>query len=132
MDRKLVVAALIKNIEGAVLLTQRLPEKPMPLFWEFPGGKIEPGESPQVALIREIQEELGISCQVGPIYDVVFYSYESFDVLMLVYQCQIKEAPQKIEVADIAWVLPKDFSHYNILPADRPLLARLDLEREPG
>ncbi|HEX6835146.1 MAG TPA: NUDIX domain-containing protein, partial [Polyangia bacterium] len=82
--RKLVVAALVRAGDGRVLLTQRRADQPMPLLWELPGGKVEPGEAPVDALAREIREELGCAARVGQIDEVVFHAYAEFDLYMLV------------------------------------------------
>jgi 8-oxo-dGTP diphosphatase len=121
----LVVAALCRDAERRVLLSRRRADQPMPLKWELPGGKIEPGESPQGALIRELEEELGIGAQVGAIYDVVFFAYPDFDLYMLVYSCTLSGEPRAREVAELAWVAPSALASYDLLPADRPLAARL-------
>ena len=124
--RKLVVAALIANDRAEVLLTQRRPDQALPLFWEFPGGKIEPGEAPEAALRREIAEELGVEIEVGRIWDVMFHAYPEYDVYMLVYRCRIVAGtPRPVEVADLAWVAPAGLERYQVLPADAPLVARL-------
>ena len=128
--RKLVVAALIHDAHGRVLLTQRREDQPMPLYWEFPGGKIEAGESPEEALIREIREELGIEIAVGAIYEVLFHRYPDFDLLMLVYACSTKDAPRAVEVRALAFVEPRRLLDYKILPADEPLILRLSSYRE--
>src|SRR5689334_10115822 len=105
--RKLVVAALIRR-EGRVLISRRRPDQPMPLLWEFPGGKVEPGEDPVAALQREVREELGCDVQVGRIDEVVFHAYPTFDLIMLVYRCTVTRGePRAVEVAEIAWVDPK-------------------------
>jgi 8-oxo-dGTP diphosphatase len=136
--RKLVVAALVRDGAGRVLLTQRRADQPMPLKWELPGGKVEEGEAPVDALAREVVEELGCSAEVGRIDDVVFHRYPDFDLLMLVYACRLLGAPRAVEVADIAWVLPSELERYDVLPADLPLVeriareARLSSERESG
>jgi 8-oxo-dGTP diphosphatase len=119
--RKLVVAALIRD-GGRVLMSRRRADQPMPLLWEFPGGKIEPGESPQVALVREVREELGCELSVGAIFDVVFHAYPDFDLYMLVYAGVIAAGtPRPVEVAEIAWVNATDLPKLELLPADYPL-----------
>jgi 8-oxo-dGTP diphosphatase len=121
----LVVAALVRDGEGRVLLSRRRPDQPMPNLWELPGGKVEPGESPTVALEREIREELGCGCAVGRVDDVVFFAYPDFDLYMLVYDCRLEGAPRPVEVAELAWVEPARLPEYDVLPADRPLVERL-------
>ncbi len=133
MTRKLVVAGLIIGDDGRVLITQRRADQPLPLQWEFPGGKVEAGESPVEALTRELREEIGVEVAVGRIWDVLFHAYPDFDLVMLVYACRITDGePRPVEVADLAWMattaLPGDF---DILPADRPLVDRLIAEGPP-
>lgn len=123
--RKLVVAALVRDEVGRVLLTQRRADQPMPLYWELPGGKIEAGEPPTVALERELAEELGCRAHVGAIDEVVFFAYEDFDLYMLVYRCELKEPPRALAVAELAWVAPFELTRYRVLPADVALVARL-------
>jgi 8-oxo-dGTP diphosphatase len=133
--RKLVVAGLIIGDDRRVLITQRRADQALPLQWEFPGGKVEPGEAPTAALARELNEELGITVTVGRIWDVLFHAYPEFDLVMLVYTCRLapgSPAPRAVEVADLAWVetsaLP---GAWDILPADRPLIDRLVDEGPP-
>ncbi|MBA3459646.1 MAG: (deoxy)nucleoside triphosphate pyrophosphohydrolase [Deltaproteobacteria bacterium] len=133
--RKLVVAGLIVGDDRRVLITQRRADQAMPLQWEFPGGKVEPGEAPTAALVRELTEELGITVHVGRIWDVLFHAYPAFDLVMLVYVCRLAPGsppPRTVEVADLAWVetsaLP---GAWDILPADRPLIDRLVDEGPP-
>ena len=128
--RKLVVAALIHDAHGRILLTQRREDQPMPLYWEFPGGKIEAGESPEQALVREIREELGIEITIGAIYEVLFHRYPEFDLLMLVYACAADDPPRAVEVKAFAFVEPARLGDYMILPADAPLIRRLSSCRE--
>jgi 8-oxo-dGTP diphosphatase len=124
-DRKLVVAALVLR-DGEVLLTQRRADQDLPLLWEFPGGKIERGESPEEALARELREELGVEVTVGRIWDVLYHRYPAYDVYMLVYRCSLTGGePRPVEVADVRWVAPAALPEYAILPADAPLVARL-------
>ncbi|MFO0575124.1 MAG: ATP-dependent sacrificial sulfur transferase LarE [Polyangia bacterium] len=126
--RKLVVAALVQRDDGAVLLSQRRADQGMPLKWELPGGKIEPGESPEAALRREIAEELGVESEVGAIYDVISHAYPEFDLLMLVYRCTLAAPPFPREVADVRFVPPPALLELDVLPADVPLMLRLQRE----
>ncbi|HVZ73273.1 MAG TPA: (deoxy)nucleoside triphosphate pyrophosphohydrolase [Polyangia bacterium] len=126
--RKLVVAALMRE-GGLVLVSRRRADQPMPLLWEFPGGKVEPGEDPVIALAREVREELDCEVRVGRIYDVVFHAYEAFDLVMLVYACEIVGGvPRAKDVAEIAWVAPGKLPAMELLPADFPLARRLASE----
>lgn len=131
---KLVVAALIADESGRVLITRRRPDQPHPDQWEFPGGKMEPGESPQQALVRELEEEIGVRPSVGRVWDVLFHRYPDDDVLMLVYGCRLAagDQPRCLEVGAIAWARADELAGYDILPADRPLIARLEREGPPG
>lgn len=133
--RKLVVAGLIIGDDRRVLITQRRADQSLPLQWEFPGGKVEPGEAPVAALARELTEELGVTAEVGRIWDVLFHAYPAFDLVMLVYACRLAPAsapPRAVEVADLTWVAPADLpGHWDILPADRPLVDRLVTEGPP-
>ena len=130
--RTLVVAGLIARDDGRVLITQRRADQALPLQWEFPGGKVEPGEAPTQALARELTEEIGVTVEVGRIWDVLFHAYPTFDLVMLVYACRLVEGePHAVEVADVAWVALPDLSRWDILPADRPLVDRLVREGPP-
>jgi 8-oxo-dGTP diphosphatase len=131
--RKLVVAALVARPDGAVLLTRRRPDQALPNMWEFPGGKVEPGEHPEAALARELREELGVDARVGRVWDVVHHGYPDYEVVMLVYRCALAPgaAPRPLQVAELAWVAPRDLPGYAILPADAPLVARLRSEAPP-
>jgi len=135
-DRKLVVAGLlVRPGDSRVLITQRRADQALPLQWEFPGGKVEPGESPVAALARELDEEIGVRVEVGRIWDVLFHAYEAFDLVMLVYACRVAETETRearaVEVADLAWVAPGELPRWDILPADRPLVDRLVSEGPP-
>jgi 8-oxo-dGTP diphosphatase len=131
--RKLVVAGLIIGDDGRVLITQRRADQALGLHWEFPGGKVEPGEAPVAALERELREEIGVSVTVARIWDVLFHAYPAFDLVMLVYPCRIIQGtPRAVEVADLAWAWPHDLARWDILPADRPLVERLAVEKLPS
>jgi 8-oxo-dGTP diphosphatase len=131
--RKLVVAGLVVGADGRILITQRRADQALPLQWEFPGGKVEPGEAPVAALARELAEEIGARVVVGRIWDVLFHAYPAFDLVMLVYVCRIVDGdePRAVEVADLVWVAREDLGAWDILPADRPLVDRLVAEGPP-
>jgi 8-oxo-dGTP diphosphatase len=123
--RLLVVAALVRQ-EGRILLSQRRPDQSLPLCWEFPGGKVEPGEAPEAALIREVAEELGCQVRVGKIFEVVFHAYETFDLYMLVYEAEITAGtPSACQVAAVDWFTPQEIPALELPPADYPLARRL-------
>jgi len=126
----LVVAALVEQ-EGRVLVAQRRADQSQPLVWEFPGGKVEPGESPSQALVREIQEELACSIEVGAVVEVVFFAYDAFDLIMPVYRATIRAGvPLARQVAAVAWVARAELASLAFTPADIPLARRL--ASEPG
>jgi 8-oxo-dGTP diphosphatase len=126
--RLLVVAALVRQ-DGRVLLSQRRPDQSLPLCWEFPGGKVEPGEAPEAALVREVTEELGCEVRVGKIFEVVFHAYETFDLYMLVYEADlVAGTPSARQVADVRWFPPKEIPALQLPPADYPLARRLAAE----
>jgi 8-oxo-dGTP diphosphatase len=121
-----VVAALVRRErDGHILVSQRRADQSLPLHWEFPGGKIEPGEAPEAALVRELREELGCDAEVGAIFEVVFHAYETFDLYMLVYAVRIVGTPEPRQVAAVAWVAPRELPSMTLPPADYPLARRL-------
>ena len=126
--RKLVVAALCRDREGRILLTQRRAEQPMPLLWEFPGGKVEPGERLEQTLIRELHEELGIDVSEPCLAPLTFasHAYETFHLLMPLYICRRWEG-QAIarEGQNLAWVRANKLRDYPMPPADIPLIPHL-------
>jgi 8-oxo-dGTP diphosphatase len=122
----LVTAAVI--FDGAkVLITRRQEGKRHPGLWEFPGGKVDPGESPEEALCREIREELNAEVQVNGIYEVVYHSYDWGPVLILAYECQLRtDTLRDVGVAEHRWILPREMKNFKILPADQPIIDRLN------
>jgi len=124
----LVVAVALVDADRRVLIAQRPEGKSMAGLWEFPGGKVEPGESPEAALIRELQEELGIETKEACLAPVSFasHSYESFHLLMPLYACRKWQGePQAREHVALRWVRPQNLRDYPMPPADEPLIAAL-------
>ena len=121
----LLVVAGFSERNGKILLAQRPAGKHLAGQWEFPGGKIEAGETPEIALARELKEELAIDCQVGALLDAVTYSYPQFDLMMLLYHFSFQGAAQAREVAQVDWFAADEISRLPMPPADLPLIARL-------
>jgi 8-oxo-dGTP diphosphatase len=124
----LVVACALIDVDGRVLLCQRPQGKQLAGLWEFPGGKVEPGETPEAALIRELKEELAIDVKAACLAPFVFasHSYETFHLLMPLYLCRRWEGfVQAIEHPAFAWVKPDKLGDYSMPPADAPLVAYL-------
>lgn len=125
MKTLLVSAVALIDPEGRVLLAQRPEGKSLAGLWEFPGGKVEPGETPEAALIRELKEELGIDTWQSCLAPLSFasHSYEDFHLLMPLFACRRWEgiaAPQ--EGQKLAWVRPQQLRNYPMPPADLPLI----------
>jgi len=122
----LAVCAAVIQQQDKVLLTKRPADKQQGGFWEFPGGKIDPGESPHASLKRELREELTIEIEVGPVLETVYHHYEWGSVLIIAYLCRWQNGTLRhIEVADHAWATADELDSYEILPADRPILDKL-------
>jgi 8-oxo-dGTP diphosphatase len=125
---QLVVACALIDADRRVLIAQRPEGKQLAGLWEFPGGKLEPGESPEAALIRELEEELGISTQTACLAPLSFasHAYESFHLLMPLYVCRKWQGvPEAREHAALKWVRPQALRDYSMPPADVPLIAPL-------
>jgi 8-oxo-dGTP diphosphatase len=121
----LVSAVALIDKEGRILLAQRPEGKSMAGLWEFPGGKVEVGETPEHALIRELQEELGIDTWESCLAPLTFasHSYEKFHLLMPLFACRKWEGiPQPREGQVLKWVRPADLRDYPMPPADVPLI----------
>lgn len=124
----LVVAAALVDPDGRVLIAQRPPGKAMAGLWEFPGGKVHPQETPEAALIRELQEELGIETRPTCLSPIAFAShgYDGFHLLMPLYVCRTwRGHPSPREHSDLAWIRPVRIGDYAMPPADLPLIAQL-------
>ncbi len=128
MTLVLVAAVALIDRDGRVLLAQRPAGKSMAGLWEFPGGKIEPGETPEAALIRELHEELGIDTFASCLAPLTFasHAYDGFHLLMPLFACRKWQGiPQPREGQSLAWVRGGDLRSYPMPPADVPLIAIL-------
>ena len=125
-----IVAAAVVRREGKILLTRRMAGTHLAGMWEFPGGKLEEGEAPEAALVRECKEECDIDIEVVDILDVAHHRYPKKDVLLLFYDCRLVrgEVVNK-EVAEHVWVLPHQLDQYELPPPDARLVAKLKAGR---
>ncbi len=124
-----VVAVALIDADGRLLVQQRPQGKAMAGLWEFPGGKVEPGEIPEAALIRELREELGIDVEKACLAPACFASEPLGDrhMLLLVYICRKwRGIPQALEAPALKWVRPIELHNLEMPPADKPLIGLLD------
>lgn len=124
-----VVAAALTNQVGEILLQRRPDGKQMAGLWEFPGGKVETGESPESALIRELKEELGITVEAHDLVPMTFASepLEHRNLLLLLYRCRRwRGEPAPLESPELRWLRPIDMHELPMPPADRPLVDALE------
>lgn len=123
----LVTAAIIVEA-STVLVTQRKAGSHLAGKWEFPGGKVEAGEDPKAALIRELLEELGVTAAVGEVIDVTFYPYPNRPVLLLFYRAHLtadSPRPVPLDVAGLRWVSAAELEQLEMPPADVPVVAKV-------
>ena len=121
----LVSAVALVDADGRILLAQRPAHKSMGGLWEFPGGKIEVGESPEAALIRELQEELDINTSESCLAPLSFasHAYDDFHLLMMLFVCRRWHGqPRPVEGGTLKWVKPNQLRDYPMPPADIPLI----------
>lgn len=128
LDILLVAACALVDADGRVLLAKRPPGRPLAGLWEFPGGKVERGETPEAALIRELEEELGIGIAGKCLAPLSFasHAYEAFHLLMPLYVCRRWEGQVTARLGqELAWVRVARLADYAMPPADEPLKAVL-------
>lgn len=128
MEMKLVSACVLVDVDGRVLIAKRPPGKPMAGLWEFPGGKLQPGETPEACLIRELDEELGIKVTNSCLAPLTFasHTYPDFHLLMPLFVCRRWDGTVRpLEHSDIRWVRPADLQTYEMPPADEPVASFL-------
>ncbi len=128
MEVVVVVAVALIDADGRVLLARRPEGKPMAGLWEFPGGKVGPGETPEAALIRELKEEISIDVTTSCLAPFTFAShgYDGFHLLMPLYVCRVWDGVARPnEGQELAWVRPERLRDYPMPPADEPLVAML-------
>lgn len=120
-----VVAALIRDRER-FMICQRAADKSRALLWEFPGGKVENGETKEEALARECREELGIEVSVGKLFADAAFEYPDISVHLSLFETVITSGvPQKLEHSDIRWITPEEAADYEFSPADVPFVEKL-------
>ena len=127
-DILLVAACALVDADGRVLLAKRPPGRPFEGLWEFPGGKVEAGETPEAALVRELDEELGIAVAEACLAPLTFasHSYPAFHLLMPLYACRKWEGELTAKQGqELVWVRAKKLADYAMPPADEPLKAML-------
>ena len=120
-----VVAALVVE-KGRFMICQRPAHKARGLLWEFVGGKVEPGETKEQALIRECQEELAVTLSVGDMFMDVIHEYPDLTVHLTLFNATIADGePQKLEHNDIRWIMPSEIANCDFCPADVEILKRI-------
>jgi 8-oxo-dGTP diphosphatase len=126
MRRQITVVGAMIEREGKYLITQRKPTATLPLLWEFPGGRVEPGETDAQALARELKEEMDILVEVAEQVMHVQHSYPDYDIDFRVYRCRLVQGEIKhLRVHDHRWVAPADLDEYEFPPADQKTFEQL-------
>ena len=125
-DVRVEVVAAIVHRNGKILITRRLDHVHLAGLWEFPGGKVEAGESWEGALLREIREELGMEIAVGPEIFTIEHDYPTRSVRLHFFNCTVIQGePQPLDVSDLRWVTPAQLADFEFPPADAELIKKL-------
>ena len=125
-----VSAAIIRNTDSEILICQRGPGGSCQFLWEFPGGKIEPGESPEECLVRECLEELEIDVEIRDLFEQVKYSYPESDIEFMFFRASLKKGvPIPSVHKDIKWVSPDRLKEYEFCPADVYVVEKLTKDK---
>jgi len=120
-----VVSAVIEQ-NGRYLITQRRASAVLPLAWEFPGGRVEEGETDGEALRREVQHRIGVDVEPGKLISFVSHPYERYVVDLFLYECRLVEGtPRSVNVNDFRWVTSAEFDQYRFTPADEASMSKL-------
>lgn len=120
-----VVGGILQE-NGRILLARRAPGRSMAGYWEFPGGKVMPGESDEEALARELEEELSLQVKVGPALQTVTHRYPEFQIVLVCYACvRLSGTPRLLDHDALAWVEPASLLDYSLTPADVPVAETL-------
>ncbi|TNF63724.1 MAG: (deoxy)nucleoside triphosphate pyrophosphohydrolase [Deltaproteobacteria bacterium] len=120
-----VVAALVER-RGRYLITQRRENAVLPLLWDFPGGRVEEGETDEAALAREVDERLGVAVEVGQLISFVNHPYEKYAVDLYLYECRLLSDQLHCRaVKDYAWVTSKEMESYSFTPVDEASMSKL-------
>ncbi len=120
-----VVAAVVER-DGRYLITQRRPSAVLPLLWEFPGGRVEAGETDSAALQREFMGRLGATLEVGQLISYVSHPYEHYTVELYLYECRLKTGDLRaLAVNAFLWAMSDEFEHYEFTPADEASMSKL-------
>ena len=125
-EKRFRVVAAVVSRDGRYLITQRRPHATLPLLWEFPGGRVEEGETDDAALVREVRERLGVEVQVGKEVRRVVHPYGSYTVELHVYEgTLLSDRLQALRVNDFKWVLPSELDQYKFPGADQHTVDQL-------
>jgi 8-oxo-dGTP diphosphatase len=125
---RVVSAAIIED--GRYLITQRSPRAVLPMLWEFPGGKVEAGESDESALVRELEHRIGVSAVIGEHLSETSREYDTYVVELHLYRCEITGVPRPKNVRAVQWVSSGEFGNFEFTPADQSSMDTLLFERQ--